>query len=147
MFIDANVLMQSGVADQLAAVSPAVAEQLQDAIDTGGLVRIPVAEFAARIAPTEFANGLLDHLKTEPDGMSRAEAGQYPGSRAPAAGAGRHHRADRAALAERRSGERAQHDPRRVKRDQPAPPGWERGLRHPGGRVLRQHGAALRDDA
>ena len=77
VFIDANVLMQSGVADQLAAVSPAVAEQLQDAIDTGGLVRIPVAEFAARIAPTEFANGLLDHLKTEPDGMSRAEAGQY----------------------------------------------------------------------
>ena len=37
VFIDANVLMQSGVADQLAAVSPAVAEQLQDAIDTGGL--------------------------------------------------------------------------------------------------------------
>lgn len=77
VFIDANVLMQSGVAEQLAAVSPAVAEQLQDAIDTGGLVRIPVAEFAARIAPTEFAGGLLEHLKTEPDGMSRAEAGQY----------------------------------------------------------------------
>ncbi|HRG72499.1 MAG TPA: hypothetical protein PLH95_12760, partial [Thauera aminoaromatica] len=77
VFIDANVLMQSGVAEQLAAVSPAVAEQLQDAIDTGGLVRIPVAEFAARIAPTEFADGLLEHLKTEPDGMSRAEAGQY----------------------------------------------------------------------
>jgi len=77
VFIDANVLMQSGVAEQLAAVSPAVAEQLQDAIDTGGLVRIPVAEFAARIAPTEFADGLLEHLKTEPDGMSRAEASQY----------------------------------------------------------------------
>lgn len=77
VFIDASVLMQSGVAEQLAAVSPAVAEQLQDAIDTGGLVRIPVAEFAARIAPTEFADGLLEHLKTEPDGMSRAEAGQY----------------------------------------------------------------------
>jgi len=77
VFIDANVLMQSGVAEQLAAVSPAVAEQIQDAIDTGGLVRIPVAEFAARIAPTKFADGLLEHLKTEPDGMSRAEAGQY----------------------------------------------------------------------
>jgi len=77
VFIDANVLMQSGVAEQLAAVSPAVAEQLQDAIDTGGLVRIPVAEFAARIAPTGLADGLLEHLKTEPDGMSRAEAGQY----------------------------------------------------------------------
>jgi len=77
VFIDANVLMQSGVAEQLAAVSPAVAEQLLDAIDAGGLVRIPVAEFAARIAPTGFADGLLEHLKTEPDGMSRAEAGQY----------------------------------------------------------------------
>lgn len=77
VFIDANVLMQSGVAEQLAAVSPAVAEQLQDALDTGGLVRIPVAEFAARVAPTDMAAGLLDHLKVEPDGMSRAEAGQY----------------------------------------------------------------------
>ena len=77
VFIDARVLMQSGVVEQLAAASPAVAEQLQDALDTGGLVRIPVAEFAARIAPTDMAAGLLDHLKVEPDGMSRAEAGAY----------------------------------------------------------------------
>ncbi|MBR0568360.1 hypothetical protein J5J83_19740 [Azoarcus sp. L1K30] len=77
VFIDANVLMQSGIADKLAEVSPSVAEQLHEAAGTGGSVRIPVAEFAARIAPTELADGLLDHLKTDPDGMSRAEAGTY----------------------------------------------------------------------
>lgn len=77
VFIDANVLLQSGVAEQLAAVSPSVAEQIQVAAATGGTVQIPVAEYAARIAPTEYAQGLLDHLKTAPDGFSRAEAREY----------------------------------------------------------------------
>lgn len=77
VFIDANVLMQSGAAEQLAAVSPSVAEQLQVALVTGGAVQIPVAEYAARIAPTEYAQGLLEHLKTTPDGFSRAEAREY----------------------------------------------------------------------
>lgn len=77
VFIDANVLMQSGVAEQLAAVSPSVAEQIQVVAATGGTVQIPVAEYAARIAPTEYAQGLLEHLKTTPDGFSRAEAREY----------------------------------------------------------------------
>jgi len=37
-------------------------------------LRIPLAEYTAQIAPTEYAQGLLDHLKTDPQGMSRAEA-------------------------------------------------------------------------
>ena len=77
VFIDANTLMQSGVAEQVAAVSPAVATQLAEAVQTGGQIAIPVGEYAARIAPTEYAQSLLDHLKTEPDGFSRSEAQAY----------------------------------------------------------------------
>lgn len=77
VFIDGKTLMQSGVAEQIAAVSPSVAAQLQTAAQTGGQVAIPVAEYASTIAPTEFAQSLLEHLRTEPDGFSRAEAQQY----------------------------------------------------------------------
>lgn len=77
VYLQADVLMQSGIAEQLAQVSPSVAEQLQTAAETGGTIRIPVAEYAARIAGSEFAQPLLDHLKTAPDGFSRAEAQEY----------------------------------------------------------------------
>jgi len=77
VFISADALMQSGVAEQVAAVSPAVASQIDAAAATGGQIAIPVEEFAARIAPTEYAQGLLDHLKTDPEGFSRAEAQAY----------------------------------------------------------------------
>lgn len=77
VYIDAQTLMQSGVADQVAAVSPAVADQLPAAAATGGVIRIPVEEYAARIAPTELSQSLLDHLRTEPDGFSRTEAQEF----------------------------------------------------------------------
>jgi len=77
VFIDAQALLQSGVADQVAAVSPAVADQLETAAATGGQIAIPVEEYAAAIAPTEAAGALLDHLKTDPEGFSRAEAQAY----------------------------------------------------------------------
>ena len=77
VYIDAQALMQSGVAEQVAAASPAVADQLPAAAATGGVIRIPVEEYAARIAPTELSQSLLDHLRTEPDGFSRAEAQQF----------------------------------------------------------------------
>lgn len=82
VFIDAQTLMQSGVAEQVAAVSPAVAAQITTAAQTGGQIAIPVEEYAARIAPTEYAQNLLDHLKTEPEGFSRAEAQQFMQSHA-----------------------------------------------------------------
>lgn len=77
VFIDAQTLMQSGVAEQVAAASPTVAAQLGEALQTGGQIAIPVDEYAARIAPTEYAQGLLDHLKVEPEGFSRAEAQEF----------------------------------------------------------------------
>lgn len=77
VYIDANALMQSGVAEQVANVSASVAEQITEAVAIGGQIAIPVEEYAARIAPTEYAQSLIDHIKTEPDGFSRMEAQQF----------------------------------------------------------------------
>ena len=82
VFIDANTLMQSDVADQVIAASPAVASQIQQAMQTGGQIAIPIDEYAAKIAPTDAAGALLEHLKTDPEGFSRAEAQQYMQSHA-----------------------------------------------------------------
>lgn len=77
VYIDANALMQSGVADQVAALSPSVAEQLPLAAETGGQIAIPVGEYSTNIAPSKLAPVLLDHLKADPEGFSRAEAQAY----------------------------------------------------------------------
>lgn len=84
VFIDAKALMQSGLGGELAKVSPAVASQIDAAIATGGQIAIPVEEYAARIAPTEYAQSLLDHLKVESEGFSRAEAQEFMQSHAEA---------------------------------------------------------------
>ena len=77
VYIDGNALMQSGLAQQVAQVSPAVAAQVQEAAATGGLVAIPTSEYAARIAPLQESAQLLDHLKFDPDGFTRSEAQVY----------------------------------------------------------------------
>ncbi len=76
VYIDAKIFAQAA---QAAGLQPdqlpeSVREQIGDALATGGSVRIPIEEYAAQIATTEYAQGLLDHLKTDPLGMSRAEA-------------------------------------------------------------------------
>lgn len=83
VYIDGKTLMQSGLAPALVKASPAVRDQLDRALLTGGQIAIPVDEYAARIAPTDLAPQLLDHLKTEPDGFSRAEAQEYMQNAAP----------------------------------------------------------------
>ena len=77
LYIDTSALMQSGVADDVARVSPSVAEQLPMADASGGQLRIPVEEYASKIAPEEFSNDLIDHLKTDPEGFSLNEAKNY----------------------------------------------------------------------
>lgn len=83
VFISAQTLQQSGFAEQVSALSPAVAEQFQTALDTGGDVRIPVGEYAANIAGTTIAPELADHLKFDPEGFTQAEAQTYMQERAP----------------------------------------------------------------
>jgi hypothetical protein len=81
VYIDVSqlqALAQSGVdLSALAAQSPSVAEQLPVAAATGGMVRIPIDEYATTVAGTEIGDALLPHLKTDPAGMTRAEAETY----------------------------------------------------------------------
>lgn len=77
VYIDAKALAQSGIVQELAQVSPAIRAQFNDAIQTGGSVRIPLDEYTANIAGTEFNQALLEHLKTDPNGMTLAESKEY----------------------------------------------------------------------
>jgi hypothetical protein len=77
VYIDAKALAESGTADQLAQVSPSVREQFNEAVSTGGSVRIPLDEYTANIAGTQLNQPLLEHLKTDPNGMTFAESKEY----------------------------------------------------------------------
>ena len=77
LFISAQTLQQSGVAEQLAAAIPSVAAQLPDALASNGLVRIPTADYAALIAGTPISDAIIEHIKTEPNGYTFAESKQY----------------------------------------------------------------------
>lgn len=71
----AQTLQQSGVDPrEVARTVPAVGEQLGEALQTGGDLRIPIGEYAARIAGQKYAQDLLPHLRTSPDALSSAEA-------------------------------------------------------------------------
>jgi flagellar biosynthesis GTPase FlhF len=79
----AQTLEQSGVnVADVARTSPSVAEQLPEALQTGGDLRIPIGEYAARIAGDKYAAALLPHLRTSPDALSAAEAQTFEQSEA-----------------------------------------------------------------
>lgn len=82
VYVDAQTLAQSANVEALAAVSPSIAAQLPQALATGGTVQIPVEEYATHIAGTELNQGLIDELRTEPDGFSRREAQEFMQSQA-----------------------------------------------------------------
>lgn len=85
LYIDADTLHQSGIADQVMEVSPSVREQYQTALATGGSIRIPTSEYGARIATLpELSGPLLAHLKTDPMGFSADEAKTYQKEQGPA---------------------------------------------------------------
>jgi len=77
VYIDADALMQTGVAEQIAAVSPSVAEQLPLAAETKGTLSIPVGEYTAAIAPTEYAQALVPIIKEGPNEFSQQEAADF----------------------------------------------------------------------
>ena len=83
LYVDGRLLMQSETGElsdlgaALAEASPAVAEQLREAASRGGAVRIPFAEYTARIAGTDLAGELLDHVRLGEHEFSRAEAREF----------------------------------------------------------------------
>ncbi|MDY7579350.1 hypothetical protein RGU70_13610 [Herbaspirillum sp. RTI4] len=66
-----DALNQSGIsADELQNKMPDVAAQMHEALQTNGDVRISTADYATNIAGGSLEQGLLPHLKTDPDGMT-----------------------------------------------------------------------------
>lgn len=77
VYIDAQSFAQSGVAEQIAASLPDVAQQLPNALATGGEIKIPMSDYVSKIAATEFAQPLVDHIRMEGEEFTRAGAKQY----------------------------------------------------------------------
>lgn len=81
-YIDGDVFLQAvesgGEAAQLAlAKAPTVLEQLDEALPTNGLIRIPAKEFLQSFSKTGLDTALIPHLRVEPDAPSGMEAEQF----------------------------------------------------------------------
>lgn len=82
VYVDAKTLddafAQSGVTRaDLDRTIPEVAQQLHEALQTNGDVRIPVADYATHIAGGPIDQAILPHLKAEPEGMTYKEGQDY----------------------------------------------------------------------
>lgn len=77
VFIDPQQLAAAGVnLDALALAVPSVAAQLQS-VQTGGDLVIPTGEMLVGTIGAEYAQALIEHVRTAPDAMSMAEAKTY----------------------------------------------------------------------
>lgn len=83
VYVDPRVITEvlaqgdaTSLADNAALMQsmPSLLPQMDQALSMGGDVRIPVSEFAAYLAGSNLAQGLMPHLKTDPAGMSLAES-------------------------------------------------------------------------
>lgn len=78
VYVNGTALNQSGVDLQaLAEALPSVAAQVQRAVATGGDIVIPTAEFLTITPGQPFAKALIEHARTAPDAMSKAEGTQW----------------------------------------------------------------------
>jgi hypothetical protein len=74
----ANALNQAGVKiGDVESTMPRVAQQLPEALATGGDVSIPVEDFATHIAGGPLGDAIMPHLKTDPDGMTQQQAQEF----------------------------------------------------------------------
>lgn len=63
--------------DDLRKLLPGVAEQVQEAAETGGDVAIPVGDWEAHLARTELGQRLINHATFDPDDMTASEAAEF----------------------------------------------------------------------
>jgi hypothetical protein len=63
--------------EQLAKIENVVGPRLKDAIEQGTDVELPIADYAAHLTGTGADKVLLDHLKVDPSGMTKAEAEEF----------------------------------------------------------------------
>jgi hypothetical protein len=78
LYIDPRALQQAGVdVDALAQAVPSIKDSVEVAKASGSDIKIPTSDFATTLAGTDVGNALLQHLKTDPNGMSKAEADEF----------------------------------------------------------------------
>ena len=82
LYIDASiardVLNQEGInIEDILDDAPSLREQFEEAVALGGEVRIPVAEFVARVADKSYAEFLIPHVRIGADNMTAAEAQEF----------------------------------------------------------------------
>lgn len=74
----AQSLNEAGVSlDAIAQAIPSLAEQLPNALATGGDLRITAGEYATHLANSDAGAGLLQHLRANAYGMSQAQAKEF----------------------------------------------------------------------
>lgn len=77
LYFDPNSLAQSGIdINKLATMAPSVASQIPEA-HVGNDISIPIDEFAAHVAGTPEGDAMLPHARTDPEGLSAAEADTF----------------------------------------------------------------------
>lgn len=77
LYISAQTLNQSGMAEQVSAVLPSVREQLPEASVSNGFIRIPTAEYVTAMAGNQLNQQLIDNVKLDPNGYTFAESKEY----------------------------------------------------------------------
>lgn len=81
LYIEPKTLIETihaagGDLAQVMSAMPSLSN-LDEQLRTGTEVAIPVSEFASHMAGSDYAQSLLTHLKTDPSGMSKAQADEY----------------------------------------------------------------------
>lgn len=77
LYLDAQALNQSGLAEAAAKASPSIAAQYAQALQQGGDIQVPQNEWVSLISPNkELADLLRQIARFEPDGVSLAEAAE-----------------------------------------------------------------------
>lgn len=77
LYVDANALAKSVDLNAVAMALPSVAEQITQAMATGGDVVIPTQELLTAGPGNEFMQSLLDNARTAPEAPSPTEAREY----------------------------------------------------------------------
>ncbi len=77
VYIDGNVLEQSGQVPELEAVLPGITERVRQAQAEGGEVEIRIADYATHLAGTEAGEALADDIRLEGEDFTRREAREF----------------------------------------------------------------------
>jgi len=78
VLIDANDLVEFAQENNInLSEFPLIQDQLQEAVDTGGFISIPIEEYLTEISNQEFGPALNELIRLQEDGMSVKEAKEW----------------------------------------------------------------------